>query len=311
MTATATRGRLGLTLAVALALATTGCAPAKPLPEYTEAVSETNAAMRQIADLLPLTTEESHRAGSPFTCGNMLGPADADTPVFFTGNLTLYQPASFDLEEFIARLPEKLPGTYEARPPRAELDNGTSLHIRTRDGTGPSMSVYADDIEGRKSVYIVGMSRCAKPEPPEVASAPLPDYETVRDEATALSAQVEALIPEPSRTERSNGWEDDCEEMVDPFTGIPPVRHTSVVDVDVPHDFDGEAFIAQLPELLGENFEVAPPGIPDGNPTVRFTAHDHGGASIKVTASTGISEVMIVVYSRCARGELPGTRWTY
>lgn len=299
----------GLFLAIALALA--GCTSAKPLPDYTTAVDQTNTAMRAIADLLPHTTEEVLREGSPFTCGNMMGPVDSDTPVFYTGNLKLYQPPGFDPKAFIAQLPGRLPDFYESRRPDPEIDDGSSLHIHSPEGKGPRMLISARTIDGVSSVYITASSSCAKPEPPEVASAPLPDYETVRDEATALSAQVEALIPEPSRTERSNGWEDDCEEMVDPFTGIPPVRHTSVVDVDVPHDFDGEAFIAQLPELLGENFEVAPPGIPDGNPTVKFTAHDHGGASIKVTASTAVSEVMIVVDSRCARGELPGTRWTY
>lgn len=276
-----------------------GCVGKAALPSYETAKAETNAAIRAIADQLPDTVDELMREGDPYVCGDMLDSSGEDRPIFYTGNLDLRQPEGFDPERFIEELPEKLGEDFEVMP-RQPIENVLAVSLNAHSHGGAHLSVTAGTRDSGPYVYIIGMSRCAEPIPPTVAKAPLPDYDTVRREAMAAAREVAATLPRRVQTMRHHSLPTRCDEVVDPFSNFAPVRYGGGVEYDVPHDFDGEKYLEELPALLGDDFEVIPRLVPDIEPGVDIIAHRHGDAAL--TLWVGEGDVFISMDSQCADG---------
>ena len=122
----------------------------------------------------------------------------------------------------------------------------------------------------------------------------LPTYDTVRGETNAAMQLISDQLPDTTHVTEGPDRPYHCEENGMFYTGKWVLFQ--------PDDFDGEAFVDDLPAQLGEEFEVRDIGIESSQPAVHFIATDHGDTLISVAAgeTDGEQWIDITALSRCA-----------
>lgn len=122
----------------------------------------------------------------------------------------------------------------------------------------------------------------------------LPPYDTVRDETNAAIQAIADQLPDTTRVTEGTDKPFHCEED--------GVFYTGKLVLFQPDDFDGAAFIEELPEQLGSDFAIRDIGIESETPDAHFVATAHGGATVSVAAgeTDGEQWIDITALSRCA-----------
>lgn len=135
---------------------------AENTPSYATVREETNAAMQEIVDQLPLDAVTVPRAEQePYSCGDTLslGSGDSDS-YFYTGNWDITLPDGFDVPAFIDQLPTLLGdgwGTQELSTDPASasvylVQNETNVTVDVIDTSAQDGST--------STLNLTGISRC-------------------------------------------------------------------------------------------------------------------------------------------------------
>ncbi|MFE7845211.1 hypothetical protein ACFUTX_08470 [Microbacterium sp. NPDC057407] len=143
---------------------------------------------------------------------------------------------------------------------------------------------------------MIGLAGCA-------VESPLPEYAWVKDETNAAIRAIADQLPDTVDELMREGDPYVCGDMLDSSGEDRPIFYTGNLDLRQPEGFDPERFIEELPDRLGEDFEVMPRQPIENVFAVSLNAHSHGGAHLSVTAGTSDSGpyVYIIGMSRCAQ----------
>lgn len=128
------------------------------------------------------------------------------------------------------------------------------------------------------------------------APTPLPTYETVRGESQSALQRVVDELPAGLRVDKNPSDK--------PFgCSGDGVFYTGQWTIETPEGFDGQAFVDELPEALGEDFLVEETGLDLNYPAVSFIATGYANSTVDVSVLTRDEEVVVDILStsRCAQ----------
>ena len=128
------------------------------------------------------------------------------------------------------------------------------------------------------------------------APTPLPTYETVRSQAQAAMQRVVDELPTGLRVDKNPSDE--------PFgCSGDGVFYTGQWTIETPEGFDGQAFVDELPEALGEDFLVEETRLELSYPAVSFIATGYSNSTLDVSVLTRDEGVVVDILStsQCAQ----------
>ncbi|SIR95071.1 hypothetical protein [Microbacterium sp. RURRCA19A] len=125
---------------------------------------------------------------------------------------------------------------------------------------------------------------------------PLPTYDTVRGEAQAAMQRVVDELPAGLRVDKNPSDK--------PFgCSGDGVFYTGQWTIETPEGFDGQAFVDELPEALGEDFRVEETRLELSYPAVSFIGTGYANSTVDVSVLTREERVVVDLLStsRCAQ----------
>lgn len=128
------------------------------------------------------------------------------------------------------------------------------------------------------------------------APTPLPTYETVRGESQSAMQRVVDELPAGLRVEKNPSDE--------PFgCSGDGVFYTGQWTIETPEGFDGQAFVDELPEALGQDFVVEETRLELSYPAVSFIATGYADSTVDVSVLTRDEDIVVDLLStsRCAQ----------
>lgn len=132
------------------------------------------------------------------------------------------------------------------------------------------------------------------------ASTPLPTYDTVRGESQSAMQRVVDELPA--------GLSVDKNPSDKPFgCSGDGVFYTGQWTVETPEGFDGQAFVDELPEALGEDFLVEETRLELSYPAVSFIATGYSNSTVDVSVLTRDEGVVVDLLSTSQCAQLPAS----